>query len=103
MAGKARGSIPARAGETPPHSGHSCSFGVYPRTGGGNGQYGGELVSGERSIPARAGETGTPYIDLLPERVYPRTGGGNLVRNVDSVIGIGLSPHGRGKLRSPRR
>ena len=116
-------SIPARAGETSKPSNPAPSLTVYPRTGGGNRtspRHGTPATGlsphgrGKRavmamlrlllgSIPARAGET-TPCCSAksAPE-VYPRTGGGNGGGDCSKIPPSGLSPHGRGKHRHPRR
>ena len=115
-----QGSIPARAGETPPSGAHTSSVQVYPRTGGGNGGTclamciarglsphgrGKPLSPGrrdflQRSIPARAGETPGGVADGGVGAVYPRTGGGNSSAGMRAVTWVGLSPHGRGKRQS---
>ena len=113
----ARGSIPARAGETPRESCSSRCKWVYPRTGGGNppraprrarspglsphgrGKLGrpqsGLMWPG--SIPARAGETANQGFVDQTRGVYPRTGGGNSDLPNPRTVPPGLSPHGRGK------
>ena len=111
------GSIPARAGETPPGISPNSSCPVYPRTGGGNWdasthrRSGGGLSPHGRgkhiasmsvcatlgSIPARAGETNKCPLRGFASKVYPRTGGGNWMWLLGEYPDAGLSPHGRGK------
>ena len=111
------GSIPARAGETPPSRNGPVHPKVYPRTGGGNfpAPFAGSLGPGlsphgrgkpnvaaygqliNRSIPARAGETTIGRSSRGAPPVYPRTGGGNGISPLRRCPSLGLSPHGRGK------
>ena len=111
------GSIPAWAGETPPHSGQSSAIRVYPRVGGGNATaVGGNIRKqglsprgrgkhrlgkyhrGERrSIPAWAGETLRNADVQVLYQVYPRVGGGNAKPRPAPAPPPGLSPRGRGK------
>ena len=120
--GKARGSIPAWAGETRPYQVYQGRGQVYPRVGGGNaptlticGVCPGlsprgrgkrlrivSLVVFLRSIPAWAGETRAGVHSKSERRVYPRVGGGNVVGAGPKKPSAGLSPRGRGK-RSRRR
>ena len=53
------------------------------------------------SIPARAGETQRSDSMQCLFRVYPRTGGGNCIGLGAEQPDLGLSPHGRGKRRTP--
>ena len=71
-------SIPARAGEPVAAQERGVVGGVYPRTGGGTGDEGGQSPS----IPG----------------VYPRTGGGTASCELGAGDWMGLSPHGRGNL-----
>ena len=112
-----QGSIPARAGETALEFTLPDINGVYPRTGGGNSDQSGGVLSHvglsphgrgklERieyrndctgSIPARAGETFLVRHPRDRAWVYPRTGGGNIFNLFLCGRDAGLSPHGRGK------
>ena len=112
-------SIPAWAGETADKAEKQNAIKVYPRVGGGNAprftlesdmpglspRGRGKLALGPnarrecRSIPAWAGETAPTIIRSISVRVYPRVGGGNALLRSHSLVEIGLSPRGRGKLR----
>ena len=111
------GSIPAWAGETKPAPSPIWASRVYPRVGGGNHRYGGDVrekrglsprgrgklsmrdwrILASRSIPAWAGETYMMRRILRFERVYPRVGGGNPFLFSWAPLLSGLSPRGRGK------
>ena len=58
-------------------------------------------VENQRSIPAWAGETYSQRQAGREYGVYPRVGGGNPGLNPVAPTYEGLSPRGRGKLRSP--
>ena len=115
------GSIPAWAGETHPATSRAPGQTVYPRVGGGNGEWRGVYCGEEglsprgrgkrnggfpaevplRSIPAWAGETRCIGYCLRCEWVYPRVGGGNTGGQNFIDAGHGLSPRGRGKPAAP--
>ena len=114
------GSIPAWAGETAFLPSSALAYRVYPRVGGGNKAaaasltaalglsprgrgkriIGGGVLAGVWSIPAWAGETIQTLHNLPLQGVYPRVGGGNPSFAALSIGSKGLSPRGRGKLRS---
>ena len=114
-------SIPVWAGETSQTATGIGLTKVYPRVGGGNGDYPpparlhlglsprgrGKLLMLEYhwkrlgSIPAWAGETGVSVFQDDPQRVYPRVGGGNSIPPSPCLLAKGLSPRGRGKPNLP--
>ena len=115
------GSIPAWAGETAGVKKPAKRSGVYPRVGGGNHIYSGNVDGNgglsprgrgklrprvdapdvRGSIPAWAGETPPVAITAICTPVYPRVGGGNK-SGVCDIFGMkGLSPRGRGKRTIP--
>ncbi len=93
---------------------------VYPRAGGGTGSVApvappvaglsprgrgnresvDAAVAQRGSIPARAGEPPPPAARGARERVYPRAGGGTAVISLKPVEVSGLSPRGRGNLKT---
>ena len=93
-------SIPAWAGGTVPKRwvspGH---MGLSPR-GRGNPQRDDVERAGLRSIPAWAGEPASPVPTSQIHRVYPRVGGGTTLGGLTVTPSRGLSPRGRGNLRS---
>ncbi len=116
-------SIPAWAGETRQNRRWGCKPGVYPRVGGGNPPAIGiaafawglsprgrgkpevcpSAAKSARSIPAWAGETIPPRQLPALGWVYPRVGGGNSCPHKVKRRSGGLSPRGRGKLRTARK
>ena len=112
-----KGSIPARAGETPIDSGSSAMLRVHPRACGGNSvariydlrrwgpsprvrgkrQLAARAVAHEGSIPARAGETSGERRGRQVRWVHPRACGGNPVRTQTRTGRRGPSPRVRGK------
>ena len=109
-------SIPAWAGEPGFQLPVAQRLTVYPRVGGGTGQY--TVKPGEdtglsprgrgnrprkrppgrvsRSIPAWAGEPSPQSLRACAKPVYPRVGGGTVGRAAPVLPGRGLSPRGRG-------
>ena len=116
---KAKGSIPACAGETAARFWPAGGSRVYPRVCGGNLSLSSRQApemglsprvrrkrlglcrqcGREGSIPACAGETFVVLLHIHHDRVYPRVCGGNPGRKIEVYIYRGLSPRVRGKLR----
>ena len=93
-------SIPAWAEETIKASGQrSAARGLSPR-GRGKLPWPISPQGARRSIPAWAGETPPAAGGQFGKGVYPRVGGGNVPMEEHSRYRQGLSPRGRGKLRS---
>ena len=119
LGGNRVGSIPAHAGEPPPHQAYTINPRVYPRPRGGTGDnaFDNDANRGlspptrgnrprrfaaarrSRSIPAHAGEPGDNPIPLRARSVYPRPRGGTARREPPANAGAGLSPPTRGNQR----
>ena len=118
---RARGSIPACAGEPPLGVRYGQVYGVYPRVCGGTWQPApttypqpglsprvrGNLESRPAgtdhlgSIPACAGEPRPDIVVIDRNEVYPRVCGGTAPGESDSTLQPGLSPRVRGNLSAP--
>ena len=110
------GSIPAWAGEPSRGSRGVALRTVYPRVGGGtrNPPVVAPMAEGlsprgrgnpnpcqpnhgkRGSIPAWAGEPPISRVGIVQATVYPRVGGGTQGGGKRRVMGVGLSPRGRG-------
>ena len=118
----ARGTIPARAGETSAHRHHAGCARDHPRSRGGNTSYMFSLYAGpgpsplargkhsrrpeykgcRGTIPARAGETCPAYSAPGSAGDHPRSRGGNLVPKIGGGRYPGPSPLARGKRKRCR-